>query len=123
PHKLKLQMSLGEALGGVADRRPVTPVPYEHRSAAILALGDRALEVTVFDRVILDPARKALLRRHQAGAAGDGPALQGSIHLQPQIVVQPPRGMFLDDEAAAGTGAKGTLRLGRAAEVALLVIG
>ena len=92
----EFEVTLLVSLVGVALRKPLPPVPYHHRSAAVLALRDRALERVVFDRVILDMDREALFSRHHAWAAGHRPALHHAVELQPQIVMQPPGRMLLN---------------------------
>ena len=57
----ELQLALGEGLADVLEallRRPVAAVPQHHRAATVLALGDRAFEVAVVERVILDLDRQ-----------------------------------------------------------------
>ena len=65
--KLEFEMALGEALVRVADRRPCPPVPDDDGAAAIFALGDRALEVGVFERMVLDCDREPLLAGSGSG--------------------------------------------------------
>ena len=102
--ELELEMALGKALVRIADRFPAAAIPDDHRAAAILALRDRALEVAIFERVILDMDRQTLLARHQARPARHRPALQHAVHLEPQIVVQASGGVLLDDVAVALAG-------------------
>src|SRR5690606_5543250 len=52
----------------------------------------------IAQRVILDMHRQALVGRVQARSLGHGPADQGPVQLQAEVVVQPPGGVFLDDE-------------------------
>src|ERR1700704_3817814 len=92
------QMTLLEALMRIAVRLPDPPIPDHDRAAAVFALRDRALEFVVLDRVILDLDREALLARNKARAAGDGPALHDAVELEPKVVMQPARGMLLNDE-------------------------
>ena len=49
---------------------PVAAVPELHRAAAILALGDGALEVAIVERMILDLHRQPLVVRGRARALG-----------------------------------------------------
>src|SRR3989442_14115110 len=44
---------------------------------------------------------QALIGRIEGRAFGDGPRFQCPISFQPEVVVQAPRGMFLDHEKAA----------------------
>src|SRR3546814_13121493 len=61
-----------------------------------LTLRNGPFERAVFQRVVLDADGEALLAGHQARPLGDRPALQHAVHLQAQVVVQPPRRMLLD---------------------------
>ena len=42
---------------------PIAAVPQHDRSAAILTLGDRPLEVAIIERMVLDLDRQPLVRR------------------------------------------------------------
>ena len=63
-------------------------VPEQHRAAAVLALGDHALEAAVLDRVVLDLHGEALLGRVEARPLGHGPALEHAVELEAEVVVQ-----------------------------------
>jgi len=106
------EMTVLVAGARIAFRRPAALVPDDHRAAAILALGDNALEGEVFERMILGMDRKALLADGKARPARDGPALQHPVELEPQIVVQAARIVLLHAEAIAGGGLRPALRLG-----------
>ena len=110
PMKLELEMSLGEALVRIADRRPCAAIPHKHRAAAVFALGDRAFERAVVERMVLDFDREPLLAGDEARAARHRPALQHAVELQPKIVMEPPRVVLLHDEAVAAPGLRGDLR-------------
>src|SRR5215469_5380943 len=101
---------------------PFATVPHDHGAATILALGDVALEFKIVDRMVLGAHRKPLLAERQARAAGDRPALEHAIELEPQIVVQPPRGMLLDNEFMSAARAERGAGLRRAGKIALLRI-
>ena len=49
--------------------------------------------------MVLDLDGQALVGRIQGRAAGDRPGLEDAAGLEPQVVVQAGRVMFLDDEA------------------------
>jgi hypothetical protein len=55
----------------IAVGRPSAAIPDHHGAAAILALGDGALERVVFDRMVLDVDREALFVGIEAWPAGD----------------------------------------------------
>jgi hypothetical protein len=48
--------------------------------------------------MVLGADGEALVGRVEAGAACHRPAFQRALHLEAEVVVQPPRGMLLDDE-------------------------
>ena len=119
--KLELEMALLQAPVRVADRRPCALVPHDDRAAAIFALGDRALEIGIFQRVVFDRDGEALLARDQARAAGHRPALEHAVQREAEIVVQPGRVMLLHDkDIAAPRAARAPLGSAVAAKLRLL---
>src|SRR6266436_6650380 len=82
----------------VALRVPAAAVPNHDGAAAILSPRDGSLECVVFDRMIFHVDGKALLVRNEARAAGDRPALHHAVELEPQVIMQTPCGVLLDDE-------------------------
>ncbi len=60
---------------------------------------DRAFEIAVVERVVFHFDREPLVRRIERGPARDRPGLEHAIQLQPEVIVQPARGVLLDDEA------------------------
>src|SRR5579872_5082741 len=73
-------------------------IPHDHGPGTV-ARTDRALEVAVRERVVLDLDSEALLPRVSRRALGHGPRAQHSVHLQAEVVMQGRRGVLLDDEA------------------------
>src|ERR1039458_5605797 len=55
----KFKVAVGETFSGVIGK-PVTAVPNFHCAATILTLRNRAFEITVIERMILDFNRKPL---------------------------------------------------------------
>ena len=90
--------------------RPEAAVPQHDRAAAVLALGDRAFEVAVVERVVLDLDRQPLVGGVERRALGHRPGLEHAVVLEAEIVVQAGGGMLLDDEARV-FGARRTLAL------------
>src|SRR5689334_6540962 len=117
--QLEFQMTLGQALVGIANRRPPASVPDDHATGAVLALGDASLELAVVERVVLDVDRQPLVVRRQAGTPGHRPAFEDTVELQSQVVVQPPGGMLMDDEQITRLARQLAARLRGAREVAL----
>ena len=73
--------------------------------------------------MILDVNGETLLVGVEARAARDRPALHDAVELEPQIVMQPARGVFLNDVTVAATSAPGAAaRLRRDAEFSLLAV-
>ena len=92
-------MALGVALVRIAFGRPGAAIPDHDGAAAIFAFRDGALEGVVFDRMVLDVNGEAFLVGIEARPARHRPALHHAVEFQPQIVMQPPRGMLLNDIA------------------------
>src|SRR5262249_21219149 len=82
------------ALGG-----PVTAVPQLYRAAAVLAFGDRALEISVVQRVVFYFDRQALVRGIQGRTSGHRPGFEYATELKSEVVVQPARRVLLNDVA------------------------
>ena len=119
-HELEFEMAFGEALVRIADRRPGAAVPDEDRAAAILALRDRPLERTIFERMVLDRDRKPLLAGDEARAAGHGPAFQDAVQFEAKVVMKASGVVLLDDETMCVAGRRrGRPRLRGGFEIAL----
>src|SRR5579862_2388672 len=116
------QMPLGQPLVRIALGRPMTAIPDHHGTSAIFALRDGALEAVVLDRVVLDMDGKTLLAGIEARAARDRPAFHDAVELEPQIVMQPPRRMFLNHITVAAALFLAATRLRRDAELSLLAV-
>src|ERR1700733_8488670 len=120
--QLELKMALFQASVRVPDRGPLSAVPDDDRAATILALGDRALEIGIFQRMIFDRDGEALLPRVQAWAAGHSPALEDPVQREAEVVVQSGRIVFLDDENIAVRNRRCAFRFGGRGEIALFPI-
>ena len=83
-----------------AGRLPRAPVPDDHVAAAVLALGDDALEVEVLDRVVLDVHREPPRLRVERRPLRHRPAGQHAVDLEPEVVVQAAGPVALHDEPA-----------------------
>ncbi len=119
----ELQLAVGERLFRrlVLLRRPEAAVEQLHRAAAVLPLGDGALEVAVAQRMVLDLDRQALVARVERRPLGHRPGLEDPVEFEPQVEVQPRRVVLLHHETqlVRGQHAVGAARLGRLLEVAL----
>jgi hypothetical protein len=99
----ELEVALGEALlrRHGAFGHPVAAVPELDRAATILPFGDGALEVAIVERMILDLHREPPVVGIERWSLGDRPGLEHAVELKPEVVMQPPRVVLLDDEAPA----------------------
>jgi hypothetical protein len=61
--KLELEMAFLQPPMRVPDRRPGPVVPDDDGAAAVFSLGDRALEIRVFERMVFDRDGEALFAR------------------------------------------------------------
>lgn len=122
--QLELQMAFLEAESRIELGRPRAFVPDHDRAAAVLALRDDALEAAIVERMVLGRHRQPLLAGDQARPLRHRPALQHAVHLQPEVIVQPPRRMLLDDIGIAASARRRLARrLRRPREIALGIIG
>ena len=119
--QLELEMALRVGGVRVAERRPGSAVPDQHRAGTVLLRRDHTFELPVFERVVLDVHCEALVVGVEARALGHRPAQQHAVELEPEVVVQAGGRVLLDDERQPGGAARTDLarRLGRDAEVAL----
>ena len=122
-----VQLARGHRRGRVvgAARLPRADVPHDHVAAAVLALGDHALEVEIFDRMVLDVHGRPLRPGIQRRTSRYCPAGQDTVDLEPQVVMQAPGAVSLDDESASSgrfRRRRRSGRLGRAVEVPLLAV-
>ncbi len=99
--EVELEVAFGESaidVGIILYRFPLAEIPEHHGSPAVLALGDCAFEVAVFDGVVFYLDGEALVGGEIARSFGDGPAFQHAIPRKPKIIVEARGGMFLNDE-------------------------
>ena len=110
------------ALVRIAFSNPVAAVPDHHRTATVLTLRNGALERIVFDRMILDVHSKPFFARIEARPPRHGPALHHAIEFEAEIVMQPPRRVFLDHIAISDAVAFAAARLSGDAEFPFLTV-
>src|SRR3981189_2114169 len=94
----EFQVAFLQPLVRIALGQPVAAIPELHRAAAILALGNGALEVAVVERMVLDLDRQPLVVRIERGAAGHCPRLEGAVEFESKVVMQARGVVALDDE-------------------------
>ena len=106
--------------------QPVRPrVPDGHRAGSVLAPGDAAVESQVLQRMIFGAYREMVDFRVGRRCFGHRPTCQDTVALQPDVVVQSTRMVFLDDESEAISllirrpGGHGLRCLGRVAHAAV----
>ena len=91
--KLECELALPEALVRVRLGLPGSSVPDNHGSGPVFALGDGALKVRVFERMVFDLDRQAFVPRVEAGPGGTA-ALQYTVEFQARVIVQAPAVCF-----------------------------
>ena len=65
----------------------VAAVPQLDGAAAVLALGDRALEVAIIQRMVFDFHGQALVMRIERRALGHGPGFEYPVEFEAEIIV------------------------------------
>src|SRR5437879_12460753 len=80
-------------------------VPHHPGGRAVLSFRNEALKIRVLDRMILGPYSQPLDSGVERRPLGHGPGCQDSVHLQPEVVVQPGRIMLLDYKDAVAARA------------------
>ena len=121
--EVEQELSAREPFFRVLDGNPAPEVPDDHGPRPVVPLGNHALEVRVLDRMVLDVHGEPLLGRVERGALRHRPGEQHAAPFEPQVVVEPARGVLLHHEQARAVGALGPERLRSAVGVALGAIG
>jgi len=96
--EVEFQMSGSEAFVGVFKRFPGAEVPHHDRAATILAFGNSAFKIAVFDGVVFDLNGKTFVGGEIARAFRNGPAFEDAIPGETEIVVKMRCCVFLNDE-------------------------
>ena len=120
--KREIEMAFLQAVVRIALGIPMAAIPDHHRAAAILPLRNGAFEAVVFDGMVLDLDGEPFLSGNEARSSRDCPALHHAIELKPQVIMQPARGMLLNDEPIALSARHVTARFRGHVESAFLVI-
>ena len=121
--EVELELALAIAFARIVDGDPFAAIPHDHGAGAVLSLRDHALEAAVAERMVLDVHGHAPHMRIEARALGNRPALERAVELEPEVVVQAPRGVLLDHEREAfGLARDFAFRFRGDAEVALLAV-
>ena len=96
-------------------------VPHDHAPGAIFALWNDALEVAIFERVILSRHGETLIACVHRRPLWNSPRFKDAVDLQAEVIVQSTGVMLLDNEYRLMFRACGMLRsacwLGRTSEV------
>ena len=110
----------GEAAAAFLLEELVRPaVPDLDGARPVLPGRDDALERRVVEGVVLDVHREVTLARPEREPFRDGPAREGAVPLEPQVVVEPPGVVALDHEDRRLAGGVAAERLRRLLRVAL----
>jgi hypothetical protein len=99
-------------------------VPDLDGAGAVVARRDLALECRVVEGMVLDVDGERTLAGLQGDALRDGPGRERAFQLEPEVVVEPPSVVALDDEDRLLLAALALRRerLGRGAAVPLLFV-
>src|SRR5215468_3579613 len=87
-------------------RLPGPEVPDDDVAAAVLPHRDHALEIEVFDRMVLDMDGEPFHRRIQRRPVRDGPAHENAVNFEAKVIVQAAGPMTLYDETPLPVGAE-----------------
>src|SRR6185503_4927164 len=109
-------------VGLLLDQLVGARVPDLDRARAVLALGDLTLEARIVERVVLDVHGQVTLAHLERNALRHRPARQRTVALEPEVVVEPPRVVALDDEDRLLALALAGERLGSLLAVALPLV-
>src|SRR5439155_8387902 len=113
--QLAVALLLDELVGAV--------IPDLDRSGAVLAGRDLAGEGGVLERVVLDVHGEGAAARLKRHPLGHRPRGEGTVPLEPEVVVEPPGVVALDDEDRAAGASPAPERLGRLAGISLALEG
>src|SRR5207249_4050402 len=124
PRQRELEMALAVTPPRIAVRAPRSPVPQRDRSRAVLFFWNHTLEAAVIERVVLDVHGKPFFRRIEARALRHRPALERSVELETEVVMQAAGCVLLHDEAQPRAPPRGhaALRLRSLAEIAFAMV-
>ncbi len=122
--ELELEMAPFVPVLRIADRLPRAAIPDDDGARAVLMRRNDALEGAVLQRMVFDVHREPLLVRVEAWALGDRPAQQHAIELQPEVVMELARRVFLDHEGERFRLASldASTRLRRCAEITFFAV-
>jgi len=118
----EFELAFRIGLTGVAYGLPRSLVPDHHRACTILSGGNRAFERAVIEGMILHMNGEAPIGGVKTRTSCDGPALEHTIELQPEIVMEPTGGVLLHDEAVARALTDFGSRLRRLIEMSLALV-
>src|SRR5262249_30396922 len=106
----------------IALRIPAPAIPHHHRAGAVFPLRNGPLECVVSDRMTFAGPRKVFSAGNEAGPPRPAPPFHPPPEPQPQVVMQPPRRMLLDDELMFFRAVHASPRLRRDVELAFPAI-
>ena len=110
--EFEIALGIGGFRVGI-ERGPDAAIPDQRGAGAVLPARNDALEPAIFERVVFDMNRQALLARIEARPFRHRPALQHPVEFEPEIVMQPARRMLLDDKGQGPSRALRRRRAGR----------
>src|SRR5262245_16891450 len=110
------------AFARIAHGLPGAAVPEHDGAAAVFSLRYDAFEAALLDGMILDVHRQSLHARVEAWPLGDRPAFQDTVKLQPKVVMQMARSMFLNDIRPTAPRGSSPLGFGSSLEMSLAFV-
>src|SRR5271156_2712123 len=105
--QVDIDFALADRVGGVSRRIDDlinAAIPHDAGAGAVISRWNDALEVAVFQRMVLDGDGKMLVGGIHRRAFRNRPRAQDAFHLESKIVVEASRGMLLNDESGASGG-------------------
>ena len=111
--ELEQKLPLLQSFTPRLDRHPLAAVPHDHAARAIVPRRDHALEISVLERMVFDFHRQPLLGLVVRRPLRHRPRTEDAVHLQPQIEMEIPRRVLVNDEEVSGNGRDRPERLGR----------
>ncbi len=97
----ELQIAPAQSLVGIAHRLPDPAIPELHGPSPVLALGDGPFEAAVLERMVFHPRGQMPVLGIEGRPFGHGPGQEDAVEFESEVVVQPARGVLLDDERKA----------------------
>ena len=96
--QLKFEFAFSVGLGRIGERRPHPTVPDDDITCTVMPFGDVTFKAGVIEGMVLYVNSQAFDLRVQRRTFGHGPALEGAVDFEAEIVMQAGCVMLLDTE-------------------------